>query len=46
MRVFCPGEFPEEYTKLLVDCWAQKPQGRPSFSQALARLVNMSAGLR
>ena len=34
---------PAEYVALMQSCWSQKAVDRPSFTQALARLVNMAA---
>ena len=52
MRIIDKGERPPlpanvemlpEYKQLMMECWAQRPEDRPSFTSSLARLVNMQS---
>ena len=55
MRVIDKGDRPPvpatveilpEYKQLMMECWAQRPEDRPSFTSSLARLVNMQAQMQ
>ena len=37
---------PTSYVKLLTECWATQPERRPSFGQALERLLGITAAMR
>jgi len=42
LRPVFPKSAPREYVELAVSCWAKEPKNRPSFSQVLARVEQMS----
>lgn len=41
-RLECPDACPSEFYKLMLQCWAHKPEERPSFTDILAQLSDIS----
>ena len=41
-RLEKPTDCPEDLYKLMLHCWAEKPEDRPNFAAVLATLLTMS----
>ena len=37
---------PQSYVRVLTECWATQPERRPTFSQALERLLAITQAMR
>ena len=41
LRPPIPNFCPDDFSKLMQECWAEKPTGRPDFGEVLERLFQM-----